>query len=40
MKRVFEAPRYYDVKGRPYVKADELTKADIAKIQACIKGSK
>lgn len=40
MKRVFEAPVYYGVKGQLYVKAEELTKADIAKIQACIKGFK
>ena len=37
MKRVFEAPLYTGVKGQPYVKASELTKADIAKIQKCIK---
>lgn len=37
MKRVFEAPLYTGVKGQPYVKAWELTKADIAKIQKCIK---
>jgi hypothetical protein len=37
MKRVFEAPLYTGVKGQQYVKASELTKADIAKIQKCIK---
>jgi len=37
MKRVFEAPLYTGVKGQPFVKAWELTKADIAKIQKCIK---
>jgi hypothetical protein len=37
MKRVFEAPLYTGAKGQQYVKASELTKADIAKIQKCIK---
>lgn len=33
MKRVFEAPVHYDAKGQPFVKAWELTKADIEKIR-------
>lgn len=37
MKRVFEAPVYIGEKGQPFVKAWELTKADITKIQKCIK---
>ncbi len=37
MKRVFEAPVYNGEKGQPFVKAWELTKADITKIQKCIK---
>lgn len=35
MHRVFEAPLYYQ-DGKPYVKSDELTKNDIAKIRRVI----
>ena len=39
MKRVFEAPRYYQ-DGKPYVKASEFTANDKAKIHAAILQSK
>ena len=37
MSHQFEAPVYHDAKGHPFVKADELTKGDIEKIQGYLK---